>query len=144
MGNFTKAGSEGWQSTLPRAPLFGNLFFDRLAALGCRAVNAPFRSLCFVALLDQVVDCCLLAYVPPVDTSWRCSGHSHSPNPVAGFSAFVFRSRWTPALEGAAVPPGVPEAAAAAPHSAEAAAVAVGSAGGPLRFAFLADPSLPH
>ena len=56
MSNFTKAGSEGWQSTLTRAPLFPNLFFDRLAALGFRAVNAPFRSLCFAALFDQVVD----------------------------------------------------------------------------------------
>src|SRR5206468_159927 len=88
MSNFTKAGSEDWQSTLTRAPLFANLFFDRLAALGSRAVNAPFRILCFVALFDQVVDCRLLAYVPPVDTPWRCGGHSHSPRPVAAFSAF--------------------------------------------------------
>src|SRR6266851_4787726 len=85
---FTKAGSEDWQSTLTRAPLFANLFFDRLAALGSRAVNTPFRALCFVALFDQVVDCRLLAYVPPVDTPWRCGGHSHSPRPVAAFSAF--------------------------------------------------------
>ena len=82
MSNFTKAGSEDWQSTLTRAPLFANLFFDRLAALGSRAVNAPFRGLCLVALFDQVVDCRLLAYVPPVDTPWRCGGHSHSPNPL--------------------------------------------------------------
>jgi hypothetical protein len=88
MSNFTKAGSEDWQSTLTRAPLFANLFFDRLAALGSRAVNAPFRGLCFVALFDQVVDCRLLACVPSVDTPWRCGGHSHSPRPVAAFSAF--------------------------------------------------------
>src|SRR6266853_2256029 len=98
MGNFTKAGSEDRQSTLPWAPLFANLFFDRLAALGSRAVNAPFRGLCFVALFDQVVDCRLLAYVPPVDTPWRCGGHSHSPRPVAAFSAFcvgrVRRLHW--------------------------------------------------
>src|ERR1700732_3617373 len=86
MSNFTKAGSEDWQSTLTRAPLFANLFLDRLAALGSRVVNAPLRGLCFVALFDQVVDCRLLAYVPPVDTPWRCSGHSHSPRPVAAFS----------------------------------------------------------
>src|SRR6266566_4970107 len=66
MSNFTKAGSEDWQSTLTRAPLFANLFFDRLAALGSRAVNAPFRSLCFVALFDQVVDYRLLACVSSV------------------------------------------------------------------------------
>jgi hypothetical protein len=88
MSNFTKAGSEHWQSTLTRAPLFANLFFDRLAALGSRAVNPPFRGLCFVALFDQVVDCRLLACVPSVDTPWRCGGHSHSPRPVAAFSAF--------------------------------------------------------
>src|SRR5260370_36210598 len=87
MSNFTKAGSEDWQSTLTRAPLFANLFLDRLAVLGSRVVNAPFRGLCFVALFDQVVDCRLLAYVPPVDTPWRCGGHSHSPRPVAAFSA---------------------------------------------------------
>src|ERR1700756_1252867 len=67
MSNFTKAGSEDWQSALTRAPLFANLFFDRLAALGSRAVNAPFRCLCFVALFDQVVDCRLVACVPSVD-----------------------------------------------------------------------------
>src|SRR5713101_7238147 len=122
MSNFTKAGSEDWQSTLTRAPLFANLFFDRLAALSSRAANAPFRGLCFVALFDQVVDCRLLAHVAPVDTLWRCGGHSHSPRPVAAFSAFLCRSSQTPALEGAAVPLGVPEAAAAAPQSAEAAA----------------------
>src|SRR2546429_7886153 len=60
----------------------------RLAALGPRAVNAPFRSLCFVALFDQVVDCRLLACVSSVDLPWRCGGHSHSPRPVAAFSAF--------------------------------------------------------
>ena len=49
MSNFTKAGSEDWQSTLTRAPLFANLFLDRLTALGSSAVNAPFRGLCFVA-----------------------------------------------------------------------------------------------
>ena len=32
---------------------------------------APFRSLFFVALFDQVADCRLLAYVPSVDTLWR-------------------------------------------------------------------------
>jgi hypothetical protein len=86
---FPKSGvQKDWQSTLTRAPLFANLFLDRLAALGSRVVNAPFRGLCFVALFDQVVDCRLLAYVPPVDTPWRCGGHSHSPRPVATFSAF--------------------------------------------------------
>jgi hypothetical protein len=70
MSNFTKAGSEDWQSTLTRAPLFANLFLDRLAALRSRVVNAPFRNLCFVALFDHVVDCRLLAYVPPVDSPW--------------------------------------------------------------------------
>jgi hypothetical protein len=60
--------SEDWQSTLTRAPLFANLFFDRLAALGSRAVNARFWSLCFVALFDQVVDRRLVTYVPPMDT----------------------------------------------------------------------------
>src|SRR5882724_11861522 len=123
MSNFTKAASEDWQSTLTRAPLFANLFFDRLAALGSRAVNARFRGLCFVALFDQVVDCRLLAYVPAVDTPWRCGGHSHSPRPVAAFSAFSSgQIRRLDGLEGAAVPPGVPEAA---PQSAEAAAVPV-------------------
>src|SRR4029077_6931516 len=92
MSNFTKAGSEDWQSTLTRAPLFANLFFDRLAALGSRAVNAPFRGLCFVALLDQVVDCRLLACVSSVNLPWRCGGHSDSPRPVAAFSAFSSRS----------------------------------------------------
>ena len=73
MSNFTKAGSEDWQSTLTRAPLFANLFFDRLAALGSRAVNAPFRGLCFVALFDQMVDCRLLARRRPcgVPPGWR-------------------------------------------------------------------------
>ena len=84
----SKARSEDWQSTLTRAPLLANLFFDRLAALGSRAVNAPFRDLCFVAFFDQVVDCRLLACVSSVDTPWRCGGHSHSPRPVAAFSAF--------------------------------------------------------
>src|SRR5438128_11293293 len=126
MSNFTKAGSKDWQSTLTRAPLFANLFFDRLAALGSRAVNRPFRGLCFVALFDQVVDCRLLAYVPPVNTPWRCGSHSHSPRSVAAFSAFSCRSSWTPGLEGAAAPPGVPDAAAAAPQSAAAAALPVG------------------
>src|ERR1700730_15264714 len=88
MSNFTKAGSEDWQSTLTRAPPFANLFFHRCAALGSRAVNAPFRGLCFAALFDQMVDCRLLAYVPPVDTPWRCGGRSHTPRPVAAFSAF--------------------------------------------------------
>ena len=139
MSNITKADSEDRQSTLTRAPFVANLSFDRLASLGSRAVNAPLRGLFFVALFDQMVDCCLLAYIPPVDTPWRCSGHSHSPKPVAGFSAFLFRSSWTPALEGAAVPPGVPEAAAAAPQSAEAAAVPVVSAGCLSASAFRAD-----
>src|SRR5438132_8468512 len=106
MSNFTKAGSEDRQSTLTRAPLFANLFFDRLAALGSRAVNAPFRGFCFVALFDQVVDRRLLARVPSVDTPWRCGGHSHSPRPVAAFSAFSCRSNQTPGWEGVAVPPG--------------------------------------
>src|SRR5438309_11292931 len=116
MSNFTKAGSEDWQSTLTRAPLFANLFFDRLAALGSRAVNAPFRSLCFVALFDQVVDCRLLACVASVDLPWRCGGHSHSPRPVAGCCAFSSRSNQMSGLQGAGVPPGVAEAATAAPH----------------------------
>src|SRR5438132_9220895 len=82
---FHKSRSEDRQTTLTRAPLFANLLFDRLAALGSRAVNAPFRGLSIIALLDQVVDCRFLAYVPPVDTPWRCGGHSHSPGPVAAF-----------------------------------------------------------
>src|SRR5947207_12312635 len=89
---FHKSRSEDWQSTLTRAPLFANLFFDRLAALGSRAVNAPFRSLCFVAPFDQVVDYRLLACVSSVDLPWRCGGHSHSPRPVATFSAILCRS----------------------------------------------------
>jgi hypothetical protein len=44
-----------------------------------------------------------------------------------------------PGLEGAAVPPGVPEAAAAAPESAEAAAVPVVPAGCLAASAFRAD-----
>jgi hypothetical protein len=44
-----------------------------------------------------------------------------------------------PGLEGAAVPPGVPEAAAAAPQSAEAAAVLVVPAGYLAASAFRAD-----
>src|SRR6266436_5521553 len=136
---FHKSRSEDRQTTLTRAPLFANLFFDRLAALGSRAVNARFRSLCFVALFDQVVDCRLLAYVPPVDTPWRYCAHSHSPRPVAAFSAFSCRSSQTPGLEGAAAPPGVPEAAAAAPQSAEAATVPVVSAGCLSASAFRAD-----
>src|SRR6267378_3603263 len=89
---FHKSRSEDRQTTLTRAPLFANLFFDRLAALGSRAVNAPFWCLCFVALFDQVVDCRLLACVSSVDLPWRCGGHSNSPRPVAAFSAFSSRS----------------------------------------------------
>src|SRR6266446_135298 len=54
-------------------------------------------------------------------------------------SAVTKRSSQTPALEGAAVPPGVPEAAAAAPQSAEAAAVPVVSAGCLAASVFRAD-----
>ena len=79
---FHKSRSEDRQTTLTRAPLFANLFFDRLAALGSRAVNAPFRCLCFVALFDQVVDCRLLAYVAPVDTPWRLVAIRILPDPL--------------------------------------------------------------
>src|SRR6266436_7195956 len=97
MSNFTKAVQK-----IGSPPLLGLHSLRTCSStdwpLSVRAVNAPFRALCFVALFDQVVDCRLLAYVPPVDTPWRCGGHSHSPRPVAAFSAFyvgrVRRLHW--------------------------------------------------
>src|ERR1700730_4716210 len=56
-------------------------YYPKRRALGSRAVNARFRSLCFVALFYQVVDCHLLGCVSSVDLPWRCGGHSHSPRP---------------------------------------------------------------
>ena len=136
---FHKNGSEDWQSTLTRAPLFANLFFDRLAALGSRAVNAPFRGLCFVALFDQVVDCRLLACVSSVDLPWRCGGHSDSPRPVAAFSAFSSRSSIRLDWKGRPFHRGYRKRRRAAPQSAEAAAVPVVPAGCLAASAFRAD-----
>jgi len=73
--------SEDWQSTITREQIFENLFFERLAGLGSRAVTAPFRAFLLILLVTFSLLLPSLTYLP-VDTPWRCGAIRSLPDPL--------------------------------------------------------------